>query len=727
MKTEPKQTGLPDFWRSLRFLRPHTRPLLIGLIAAIGVGVFYTFSVSSVVPLLKVIFADHETLSDWLNRVETQRRLGVTIAPDLPNEPAGLVIADVRPDSPNANVLHAGDRIIGRADKAPPGSYALMDEFAETPDRALENVLVDPYEGDPHPVQLALKASHGWNDEIRTISNLLPQEKDPGSRLLTLAIVMGLLIIAAVLGGICRLLNEGLIQVAVQRAMHDLRSQLADHVLRLPMDWYAEHPPGDTLGRFASDVSKVEVGQATLFGKVVVEPMKAIGVLALTLMIEWRLLLVAVIGLPIGALVIRTFGRQVKQAQRRASQSWGRLLDHLGERLAGIRVVKAYNMEAAESARFEHEGRTLTRAQTHIEWVDAGTKPALEILAVFGVAAFALYGGSRVFSGQLEPHLFFAAVICLGGVFDPVRKLGNVNNRLQAADASARRLFELIDLTTEEPGVGMAAAATAKTNGRAGANELAPLRETIAFEQVSFAYPSRLDKPVLEDITLDIRHGQVVAIVGPNGSGKTTLISLLLRFYKPTAGRILIDGQDIAEVTLTSLRRQIALVTQDSVIFSGTVRSNIAYGRTDVTDEAIIRAARLAHVDDFVQSLAREHNGTLSSGYDAQISARDLSGGQRQRLAIARAMLNDPAILVLDEATSQVDSESERKIQEAMEDVTRGRTTFIIAHRFSTISRADVIVVLNEGRMVDAGRHDELLERSPFYVSLCETQFAAGA
>ncbi|MFH1747718.1 MAG: ABC transporter ATP-binding protein [Planctomycetota bacterium] len=702
---------LPEFRRTLAYLCPHRFMLIIGLIAAVGVSVTYTFSISTMVPILKVIFADHETLVDWINRSETQRRLGVVIAPDLPNDPDGLLLPRVHTDSPSADVLADGVRIINLEGQQL-GSCGIIRALAEQTTERLTARVAAPGEP-PRDVSLNLRPYRSWWSGLRQLAGLFPDGRDADSRLLTLAIVMGVLVVIALLGGICRFVNDGLVKTAVQRAMHDLRTRIGDHVLRLPIDWHSTQPQGDTLARLATDINKVEVGQSTLFGKVIREPLKAAGVLSLTLMIDWRLLVVALLGLPIGAIVIRTFGRLIKRAQRRASLSWGRLLDHLGERLWGVRVVKACNMEPAESQRFELEDRTLTKAQTHIELVDAATKPALETLAMLAVAAFVVYGGSRVFQQQLEPHLFFAAVVCLGGIFDPVRKMGNVNNRLQAAEASARRLFELLDLPTEEP-----ERATVRAD-----QELAPFSRAIEFRDITFTYTSS-PRPVLNEVSLLVRKGEVVAIVGPNGSGKTTLVSLLMRFFKPQAGRILVDGTDIATVSLKSLRNQIGLVTQEAIVFSGTLRDNIAYGANGHTDECVRRAAHMAHIDEFACELEVEENGQVTRGYDALISARTLSGGQRQRIALARAILRDPPILILDEATSQVDSESERKIQEALEDITRDRTTFVIAHRFSTIARADRIVVLNEGRIVGSGSHQELLENCPFYVSLCQTQFA---
>ncbi|MCK4340579.1 MAG: ABC transporter ATP-binding protein [Phycisphaerae bacterium] len=730
MNTKRDDRWLPSFRRATGYLRPHRRALVIGLLAAVGVSAFYTFGVSSIIPVLKIIFAEHETLGDWLHRSETERRLGVVITADVPNDFRGLKLEHVRLAGLNADELRDGDRIVaipGQTDSS--YSYDLAGEIANHPGEHLERVSVLGPDAAPssgtgagryvlpaigrREVTLELKPQRRWWPIVHSGAQLLPAGNTSQDRFHTLVIVMAAVIVITLLGAVCRFVNEGLVAIAVQRAMHDVRTALADHALRLPVQWHSTQPPGDTLARFATDISKVEVGVKTLFGKVVREPLKAVGVLTLTLLIDWHMLLIGLVGLPIGVLVIRVFGKLVKRAQRRASQSWGRLLDHLGERLTGIRVVKAFNMQAAESGRFQAEGRELTRAQTHIELVDAASRPALETLASLAISAFILYGGMRVFNRELEPHLFFGAVICLGGIFDPLRKMGNVYNRLQAAEVSARRLFDIIDLPTEEPAVTPTSTA-----------ELPPLREGIEFRDVAFSYATNPDQAVLDGINLRIDKGRIIALVGPNGSGKTTLVSLLLRFFEPSRGRILIDGRNIADVSLASLRAQIGLVTQEAVIFSDTVRGNIAYGADGVSEEDIRRAARLAHVEEFVTDLRVEHNGETTTGYDARINARTLSGGQRQRIVLARAILRDPPILILDEATSQVDAESERKIQEALEDVTRDRTTIIIAHRFSTIARADLIFVLNEGRLVGVGRHKDLLSSCPFYENLVKTQFA---
>ncbi len=711
MSTAPKQRWLPSFRLALGYLRGHQRTLLIGLLAAVGVSVFYTFSVSSIVPVLKIIFAEHETLVDWLHRSEAERRLGITITADVPDDPRGLRIQNVSESAAVANTIQVGELIDVIGDE-PVSAYLAARRIANHPGETIDAVRIRTGDGTPRTVSLALRPHGWWWTPARTVAQWLPTGSSAAIRFQTLIIIMTVIVIIALLGGICRFLNEGLVKMSVQRSLHDLRTALAEHTLRLPVAWHSSHPHGDTLARFANDIAKVQVGMTTLFGKLVREPLKAAGVLTLTVLIDWRMLIIGVIGLPIGVLVIRTFGRMVKRAQRRASQSWGRLLDHLGERLVGIRVVKSCNMQSAEIERFSDEDRELTRAQTHIDLVDAASNPVLETLAALAISAFILYGGARVFNHELEPHLFFGAVVCLGGIFDPMRKLGNVNNRLQAAEASAKRLFELLHQTVEEPDAAQERA------------KLPCFSNTIEFRNVGFAYPGRPEHRVLRDVNVTVEKGQAVALVGPNGSGKTTLVSLLVRFFRPTSGQILIDGNDIADVSLKSLRDQIGLVTQEAVVFSDTVRANIAYGANGVVDDDIRRAAALAHVDDFINGLRVERNDRVLTGYDAPVSARTLSGGQRQRIVLARAILRDPPILILDEATSQVDSESEQRIQEALEDVMRDRTTFVIAHRFSTIARADLIVVLDEGRVVGIGKHDQLMGTCPLYATLVNTQFA---
>ncbi len=691
----------------MAFLGPQRRPLILGLVAAVGVGVFYTGSISTIIPALKMIFADHETLADWLCRTETERRLGVQLPADVPNDPEGPHISSVAATSDNAGLLQEGDHLAAVDGEALP-AYEAMRVIAAHREDKLPVTIRGPT-GAERSVELTLAPHRWWHAAITDAAGVLPQGRSPDDRWRTLLFVMVLVVVVSLLGSLCRFANDGLIAIAVQGGLHSLRTRLAQHVFSLPLAWHSRAAQGDTLGRFSNDVSKLEVGLTTLFGKTVREPIKALGVLTLTLLIDWRILVAALAGLPFAALIIRLFGRTIKQAQRRASKSWGVVLDHLGERLSGVRVVQAYNMQEAEGRRFEREDELLTRAQRHIEVADAATKPTLEVLAIVGLSAFILYFGASVFQGELEAHMFFAAVVCLAGMFDPVRKLGNVNNRVQAADAAAARVFEVLDQAAEAPNDAELPAAPA-------------LREGVTFDGLTFTYPGN-DTPVLRDVTFSLRQGETVALVGPNGAGKSTLIGLLLRYFEPDEGAILIDGRDVREFSVASLRGQCGLVTQDAVVFSGTLRENIAYGADAASDAQLAAAVRLAHLDDLVRDLGTR-NGRSAAPLDAEVSAEQLSGGQKQRIALARAILRDPAILLLDEATSQVDVESERLIQEALDDVTRDRTTVIGALRSCTFARADRVVVLSGGRVVGRGSHRELVDTCETYRALYRDQFA---
>jgi subfamily B ATP-binding cassette protein MsbA len=363
------------------------------------------------------------------------------------------------------------------------------------------------------------------------------------------------------------------------------------------------------------------------------------------------------------------------------------------EALAGIRVVQAFGMEPWESQRFATASRKLLKAERRIAVVRAFSSPLMEVMAAAGLGAAIWWVGGGIVSGKLEPGKFFSFVAAVLLLYQPVKNLGRMGQTALFGAASGARVFEILDAPSSVPDTGTAI--------------LGPLRQQLRFEQVDFSYG---DRPILSGVGLTIRRGEVVALVGPSGCGKTTLANLLLRFWDPTGGRITIDGTDARKFTLASLRSQIAIVTQDTVLFNETVRANIAYGRPDLSQADIERAARMAQAHEFILQLPQ--------GYDTRVGERGvlLSGGQRQRIAIARAFLKDAPILVLDEATSSLDAESEREVQRALDELMRledgsHRTTLVIAHRLSTIRNADRIIVIVNGAVREAGRHEELLQR----------------
>jgi subfamily B ATP-binding cassette protein MsbA len=394
-------------------------------------------------------------------------------------------------------------------------------------------------------------------------------------------------------------------------------------------------------------------------------------------------------------------GRRLKEASRSSMQRTGDASLIMKEGISGTRVVQAFGMEEFETDRFVASLDRVQRVEKRAARLLSISGPVLELLAVVGVAPLLVYSAQRVAAGKLSAGEFFTFLTVLFMIYASIRNLVKINNDLQQGLAAARRVFEMVD----EPH---------QVEEKPQAAALPPFRDRIELRGVSFAYGKA---PVLKDIDLTVRPGQVVALVGASGAGKSTLVNLLPRFYDVTAGAVLLDGRDVRDVTLASLRQNFGLVTQEVILFDDTVRNNIAYGRVDIPLDRVIEAARAAHAHGFIE--------TLPQGYDTPLgeSGHRLSQGQRQRLSIARAILKDSPILILDEATSSLDSESESEVQAALDYLMRGRTVFVIAHRLSTVRRADVILVLDAGRIVERGAHAELLAARGLYARLHNLQF----
>jgi subfamily B ATP-binding cassette protein MsbA len=489
-----------------------------------------------------------------------------------------------------------------------------------------------------------------------------------------------------------------------ERIQADLRQAIYSHLHELSLSYFTRTPTGEVMARTLNDTNTVGNSVTDLFRNGLREPLTMLGLAGLLFLLSWPLAVLSLVVFPAALIPIVQFGRRMRKRGGQMLQRYTELSTLLQETVAGMRIVKAFVMEDYERERFRRQNDRVFRAMLRANILDSLTHPVMETLGAFGVALVIAIGGYSALSGTLTPGAFVTFLAALGSLYQPLRRVSQVNNNVQQGIAALERIFQLLD-TRSEVVEGPDAVA------------LPPFRDRIAFVGVQFAYAG--DQPVLDGVSFEAKLGELVAIVGPSGAGKTTLVNLLPRFYDPTRGSILMDGTDIRRGTLRSVRGQMGIVTQETILFDDTVSNNIAYGRGDVSAEQIAEAARLANAHEFILG--------LPDGYQTRIGERGvrLSGGQRQRLAIARAILKDPPILILDEATSSLDAESERLVQEALDRVMAHRTTFVIAHRLSTILRADTILVLKDGAIVETGTHGALLARQGVYAQLYELQLRA--
>jgi ABC-type multidrug transport system fused ATPase/permease subunit len=521
--------------------------------------------------------------------------------------------------------------------------------------------------------------------------------------------VMGIIAVLTVVGNIGRYIHEATTITVSQHEAFVLRSKLYRRYIHAPLLYALKAGTSDNIGRLVVDVKQLSRGHQAVLGRTVYEILKGVAAIVVAFTMDWRLTLIALIGAPAIAVLLRKFGKTIRRASKRVLKEQGRIIGLMHEALAGIRVVKVHHAEGYERRRFARMNRALFQQEISMRRAKALASPLVETIALTGVISVASIAAWHIFNNGVPPERFMTVLIALAGAGASLKPMTTLQVQVREADAAAVRILEALQ-TPLEPG----------SQWRAEGKPALPRhRDAIVFDNVVFGYESE-DRPALRGVSLRVPHGITVAVVGPNGSGKTTLLSLLPRLIDPQRGKVLIDGRDLREVSLRSLRKQMAVVTQQSILFEGTIAQNIAYGHLREHRDRTIAAAKEAFADEFVSKL--EH------GYDAMLSegGEGLSGGQRQRLCIARAILRDPAILILDEATSQIDADSEARITDALRRFQKGRTTFVIAHRLSTVVDADLIVVMADGQIVDQGPHGELLRRCDVYRTLCRTQLLAG-
>jgi subfamily B ATP-binding cassette protein MsbA len=514
-----------------------------------------------------------------------------------------------------------------------------------------------------------------------------------------------LLIVFTVGKGVAEYFSTYLMARVGQESVLKLRQDLYAHLLRQSADFYEQHRTNYLVSRLVSSAAAIEAAVTNTLRDMLREGFTLVAFLAASFYFSWRLTAGSLLIAPVIGLLTAKFGRRLRNLSTETHEGNQQLVDTAQEGLANHPIVKAYRGEDREQGRFTRVARRIMRANLRTAKIVGFAPPVIELIGVVAVAVLLYFGQREIAAGRMDTAQFLAFLFFLFSSYDPMRKLSRLQNALEIALAAARHVWEVLDERRELP-------------ERADAVRLGPLRDRIELQNVTFSYANDEGRLVLSDISLTVPAGQMIALVGESGGGKSTLTKLIMRSHDPSAGAVTWDGTDLRDASLKSLREQIALVTQETVLFNETVRYNISYSRPGATDEEIERAARVAFAHDFIKE--------LPAGYDTVVGERGifLSGGQRQRLAIARAVLADSSVLILDEATSALDAESERYVQQAIANVTRGRTSVVIAHRLSTVRRADRIVVIERGRVVETGRHAELLEQSGTYKRLYELQFA---
>lgn len=705
------------FKRLLGYVWPQKRYLVPAIGCIILLATTYSASLGSI-PFVLNILMSNQGLHGWVAQTASEKRLKSKF--DLYDPTREYAISGLQPgtiralhvdtNSPLAAAdMRGGAYVIGvndiilKPDDLTGRAADLFQEMARSGNiMTIRYRLAQDAPGTQRVAEINAEPLKSYYSLLGKVISFLPGGLSPKERFKTLLSVLGILTVIVLIGNIARFWAEYLTVLVNCRAIMDIRRQMYGHILKLPLSHFSRHTT-DTMNRVQVDTNDIFRGLSNFFEKVVTEPFKALGVTAVALAMDWKITVTAIVITPLIVFLVRILGKRIRRANKRALMNYARMLGAMESTLTGMRVVKGYGRENYERKRLFKIDRDVLRAQLKMGRTEAVASPMLEMIGFVAVAGAILYfSGNLLNNAAAAPH-FITMVVMLVAILDPVRKLTTVYPKIQRANAAAERVFEIIDSPSEY-------------DANADKPRLAPLRDSIQFENVSFVYP-QANRPALKDVSLTVHRGEIVALVGSNGSGKTTLVSMLPRFFPLTSGRILIDGQDTTQVGLRSLREQFSLITQDSVIFPDSIRANIAYGRMGSTQAQIEEAARKAFADEFIRQ--------MPEGYETVVGEHGatLSGGQKQRISIARAILHNAPILIFDEATSQVDSESEMKIHKALDAFMKDRTAFVIAHRFSTIANAHRIVVMDDGRIVAVGTHEDLLKSCPMYVRLYENQF----
>ena len=518
-------------------------------------------------------------------------------------------------------------------------------------------------------------------------------------------IVAVALVAATLLKGVFDYLGTYLVNYAGYGLITDLRDDLYNRILRRSVAFFHKHTTGTLLSTLINDIEKVQVAMSSVLAEFLQQLFTFFFLSLFVIGLGGKLAWVLLLFVPVVLVSARRIGKRVRKTTRTGQDKLAEIQNILHETITGNRIVKAFGMERWEAVRFRGAAQRLFRANLRAVRAASISGPVMEFFGSIAIALLILLGRDQIKAGHMTPGIFVTFLIMVFRLYDPVRKFAQFNNNFQQALGASVSIFSFMDVEDD-------------VKEKPHAKVVKQFRDSICFEHVSFAYETDENpRPVLQDIDVEVKKGEVLAIVGSSGAGKSTLVHLIPRFFDPTGGRILMDGTDVRDLSLHSLRSLIAVVTQDTILFNDTVRNNIAYGQPHVSDAKVDEAAKAALADEFIRE--------MPEGYHTLIGERGmrLSGGQRQRLAIARAILKDAPILILDEATSALDSESEALVQSAIQNLMEGRTVFVIAHRLSTVRRANRIMVIENGTVADIGTHDELMSRLGTYRRLYDLQF----
>jgi subfamily B ATP-binding cassette protein MsbA len=729
---------MKDLKRLFKYVWPQWPRIIVVVFSAIIVSSLLSLSYMAIIPLLKVMIGD-EGLHGWIDRKTCKYHYGLEfyvpkITEFTDNGQAFtycLVVTNVERDSlaekaglkPQDQIVDVDGLLISKQVSKMPFT-TLLEELATTDKSELTIQLKRLNENDVlagETLTLKTPLSKNYVESLRLrridraklslkmalvksaqwIASFLPRQRSPKNTVKAVVILMLLVGLMTVIRCLAKFYQEYIAEKIVHIAIRHLRDNVFGHIMDMPMGFFAKERPSDSVSRIIRDTNVMSQAIKIILGKALREPLNILFMLSFAMLLNWQLTLIFLGAAPLVLILFVTFGRKMKRATKRSLMASSQMLAKLQEIMSGLKVVKVYNQQNYEREAFKAINDRLLKQMVKMSKVNAATRPTLEVLGLFAGLAALVVGVYWVTQGHMERPEFLTFLILLGASAEAVRKTSDIWNRIQQADAAASRIFTIVDqpLEFEKP----------------GAFELLPLKHKVEFEDVVFTYPGS-NSPVLKGINLTIEAGHNIAIVGPNGSGKTTLANLIPRFYNPDSGRILIDGKDIRDATLFSLRSQVGMVTQNIITFHDTIAANIAYGRPSAAMEEIVVAAKRAFAHEFIS--------LLPDGYQTVIGEQGtgLSGGQLQRVVIARVILKNPSILIFDEATSQIDADSEAKIHRAIEEIMEDRTSLIIAHRFSTVITADVIVVMDKGRIIAQGQHDELMQSCALYQSLYQTQ-----